>query len=116
MNYQNYQGAFRPAMPVNNESEINRQMPPKVQTPEIYIADNLFLNLGEDATFHMSFPDSKSERDRVFTGKIVEATRDHIMLHNESTGEWYLLPLLFLNYTVFRKEPKIPDIAKWHGN
>jgi len=112
MNYHEFNSNFRHALPQNNNQGVNN----KPKAPDVYIDDNLFLNLGQKAEFHMSFPDSKSERDRVFTGIIYEATADHVVLQSEKEGAWYLLPLLYLNYIVFRKAPKAPDLAKWHGN
>ena len=76
-----------------------------LKAPDIYIDDNLFLNKGKEGEFHMSFPDSNIERDRVFHGIIHEGTQDHIIVYNKEANEWYLLPLLYLNYTVFKDIP-----------
>ena len=37
----------------------------------------------------------------VFTGIIEQATRDHIVISNPSTGKWYLLLMVYLNYVEF---------------
>ena len=75
--------------------------------PEVFIENDFHANLGHNAIFHMSFPDSVKERDMIFEGKIVEAGRDHVVLHNNANGVWYLLPLIYLNYAETKEKPKL---------
>ena len=95
MNNQYYHAYYRQAPPIQE----------KVSAPDFYISDDLFLNLGKKGDFHMSFPDSAKERDMVFHGYIYEATSDHIIVSNPTINEWYLLPLLYLNYVKFNEKP-----------
>ncbi|HHX16952.1 MAG TPA: spore coat protein GerQ [Mollicutes bacterium] len=66
-----------------------------------YIENILRLNKGKIARFYMSFPDSVEWRDRVFTGTIEAAGRDHIVISDPNTGIWYLLRIIYLNYVEF---------------
>ena len=98
MNNEYYNPIYRQEPSVNN-------MTKQRGAPDIFIDDNFFLNMGHKGEFHMSFPDSATDRDRIFTGKIVEATADHISVHNEELNEWYLLPLMYLNYAITKEKP-----------
>jgi len=108
---------------MNNEyyNHFNRQTPPHVgnapkingdnkkKAPDFFIDDSLFLNIGIRGDFHMSFPDSSTDRDKIFHGVIVEATADHIVVHNDKHNEWYLLPLLYLNYAASKEQPNLKN-------
>ena len=65
------------------------------------VADILRQNIDVYASFYMSFPDSIEWRDRVFTGKIKNATRDFFLLYNEEEQKWYILWSIYINYIVF---------------
>lgn len=66
-----------------------------------YVENILRLNKGKVASFYMSFPDSNEWRDRIFTGVVEQAARDHIVISDPKTGKWYLLLSIYLNYIVF---------------
>lgn len=51
----------------------------------------------------MAFPDSIEWRDKVFTGIIEQAGKDHIIISNPQDGKWYLLLLIYLNYVEFEE-------------
>ena len=53
------------------------------------------------ATVYMSFTDSISYRDKIFTGIIEQAGRDHIILSDPNTGKWYMLLMIYLDYVEF---------------
>lgn len=85
--------------PKNNQSiNTGTNMFPIEQS---YIENILRLNRGKLATFYMSFPDSVEWRDKVFTGIIEAAGRDHIIISDPKTGQWYLLLMIYLNYVDF---------------
>lgn len=69
-----------------------------------YIENILRLNRGKLATFYMSFPDSVDWRDKIFTGVIEAAGRDHIIISDPKTGKWYLLLMIYLNYVEFEEK------------
>ena len=110
MNNDYYHNYFRTLPPENKTpSELDGFVSQKkVVAPDNYIDDSLFLNLGKSGEFHMSFPDSLNERDMVFHGSIYEGAQDHIIVYNSHANEWYMLPLLYLNYAVFKDKPNVP--------
>lgn len=72
--------------------------------PYQYAYNILNNNPNQIADFYMSYPDSVEWRDRVFSGRIIHATREYTLLRNEQTGEWYVLPSIYLNYVIFNEE------------
>lgn len=66
-----------------------------------YIENILRLNIGKKATVHMTFPDSAQFRDREFRGIIEQSGRDHIILSDPTSGTWYLLLMIYLDFITF---------------
>lgn len=83
----------------------NQQIAPtamnSIENEQSYIENILRLNRGKLGRFYMSFADSLEWRDRVFTGVIEQAGRDHIIISDPSTGKWYLLLLIYLDFVEF---------------
>ncbi len=71
-----------------------------------YIENILRLNRGKKARFHITVPGSKEWQDRVFNGIIEQSGRDHIIVSNPETGEWYLILMIYLDFVTF-EEPII---------
>lgn len=69
-----------------------------------YVENILRLNKGKVASFYMTFPDSNEWRDRIFTGVVEQAARDHIVISDPKTGKWYLLLTIYLDFIVFDEE------------
>jgi len=86
----------------------NMEMNPAEVLPleQSYLENILRLNKGRKVTMFFSFPDSIEWRDRIFKGIIEEAGRDHVIVSNPENGEWYLLPMIYLNYVNFNEEIK----------
>lgn len=80
----------QPTQPVSTTSE-----------EQSYIENIIRLNRGKYGKFYMSFPDSLEYRDRVFSGIIEQAGRDHIIISDPTTGKWYLLLLIYLDFAEF---------------
>ena len=55
-----------------------------------YVENILRLNKGKVASFYMSFPDSNEWRDRIFTGVVEQAARDHVVISDHKKGIFYL--------------------------
>ena len=66
-----------------------------------YIENILRLNKGKQVRIHMTFPDSTEFRDREFVGIIEQSGRDHIILSEPSTGKWYLLLMIYVDFITF---------------
>lgn len=72
-----------------------------LEEEQSYIENILRLNKGKLGKFYMSFSDSVDWRDKVFTGIIEQSGRDHIIISDPSTGKWYLLLIIYLDYVEF---------------
>lgn len=66
-----------------------------------YIENILRLNRGKQVEIYASYPDSNEWRDRVFSGIVEQSGRDHIILSDPQTGNWYLILLIYVNYVKF---------------
>lgn len=126
MNNNYYQNPMFPQEPVGTELEQfntpNQETAPNTITnsnPNInYVQlqgpynENIFrANTGKIASFYMSFSDSVEWRDKVFTGVIEEAGRDHVIISDPKTGKWSLLVLLYLDYVEFEEPINYPIIT-----
>lgn len=69
-----------------------------------YVENILRMNKGKIASFYMTYPDSNEWRDRIFTGVVEQAARDHIVVSDPKTGKWYLLLTIYLDFIVFDEE------------
>ncbi len=93
-----------PMFPGNSYYERDTNSPedlPNLAMEQSYIENILRLNKGKKATVYMSFTDSISYRDKIFTGIIEQAGRDHIILSDPNTGKWYMLLMIYLDYVEF---------------
>ncbi|RPF54058.1 spore coat protein GerQ [Aquisalibacillus elongatus] len=84
--------------------QMQGQFPPGQQLPRerSYIENILRLNRGKQANVYMSF--EFSDEQQIFTGTIEEAGKDHIVVADAETGEWYLLLMIYLDYVVFDEQ------------
>lgn len=79
------------AIPTNND----------VPFEQSYIENILRMNKGKKVTVHMTFPDSEQFKDREFSGIIEQSGRDHIILSEPSTGKWFLLLMIYVDFITF---------------
>ena len=110
MNGSYYQNPMFPGQGLNGNTVPNQQSVPsyeQTQTIPIsnaeqsYIENVLRLNRGKKAKFHITVPGSVEWQDRVFSGIIEQAGRDHIVVSNPETGEWYLILMIYLDFVTF---------------
>ena len=98
-----------PTFPTNQTPIQNTiQTPPgnissQSQMPfeQSYIENILRLNKGKRINAYFTYPDSNEWRDKVYSGIIEEAGRDHLILSDPTTGNWYLLRMIYLDYVEF---------------
>ncbi len=91
--------------PSNVTSDFNTSSyPVDLPMEQSYVENILRLNKGKIASFYMTFPDSNDWRDKVFTGVIEQAARDHYVISDPATGKWYLLLSIYLDYIVFDED------------
>lgn len=74
-----------------------------VPDEQSYIENILRLNRGKKARFHVTVPGSIEWQDRVFDGIIEQSGKDHIIVSNPSTGEWYLILMIYLDFVTFEE-------------
>lgn len=85
----------------NGYNNISPYTPAQPLNEQSYIENILRLNKGKRVEIFMSFPDSIEWKDRVFKGIIEESGKDHIILSDPNTGNWYLLVLIYVDYIKF---------------
>ena len=66
-----------------------------------YIENIIKMNIGKHARIYTSYADANVWKDRVFRGLIEECGRDHIVLRNQQSGEWYLILMVYVNFFEF---------------
>lgn len=69
-----------------------------------YIENILRLNRGKKAKVFASYPDSNDWRDRIYDGIIEEAGKDHLIMSSPSLGDWYLIPMIYVNWVEFEEK------------
>lgn len=69
-----------------------------------YVENILRMNKGKVASFYMTFPDANQWKDEIFTGVIEQAARDHFVISDPTTGKFYILLSIYLDYVVFDEE------------
>lgn len=107
--------------PSNNTNNISNNNLATIQAnnnmlalEQSYIENILRLNRGKLATFYLSYPDSVDWRDKTYTGIIEAAGRDHIIISDPKSGNWYLLLMIYLNYVEF--DEKINYSPQYYPN
>mgnify|MGYP000005441761 CR=1 FL=1 len=69
-----------------------------------YIENILRVNKGKKVSVYQSFADAGEWKDRIFTGIIEQSGRDHIILSDPETGNWYLLLMIYVDFIKFDEE------------
>lgn len=84
----------------------NQQYAPTVGMTEFpmeqsYVENILRLNKGKRINAYVSYPDSSEWQNKIYSGTIEEAGKDHLIIKDPTTGNWYLIRLIYLNYVEF---------------
>ena len=87
-----------------NQSLANTSMNEYIPDEQSYIENILRVNKGKRVSVYQSFADAGEWKDRIFTGIIEESGRDHIILSDPNTGNWYLLLMIYVNFIKFDEE------------
>ena len=95
---------------MNNNYVNSPYVPAQPLNEQSYIENILRLNKGKKVEIYMSFPDSIEWKDRIFKGIIEESGKDHIILSDPNTGNWYLLVLIYVDYIKFDENINTSDI------
>ena len=94
----------------NQQTAQNYMNDTDLPMEQSYIENILRLNKGKKVEIYMSFPDSIEWKDRIFKGIIEESGKDHIILSDPNTGNWYLLVLIYVDYIKFDESINSSDI------
>ena len=81
------------------EVSTNTNMPME----QSYIENILRLNKGKKAKVFCSFPDSNEWRDRIYDGIIEQSGKDHLVMSSPERGDWYLIPMIYVNWVEFEE-------------
>lgn len=78
----------------DNNTTVSTNMPME----ESYIENILRLNRGKKVKLYAAFPDSNDWRDKMFSGILEQAGKDHIIIRDVEKERWYLIPMIYLNF------------------
>ena len=99
-----------PTFPSNNIIENSNEFssPPNnissmsiIPNEQSYIENILRLNKGKRVNAYVSYPDSSEWQNKVYSGIIEEAGRDHLIISDPETGKWFLIRIIYLDYVEF---------------
>ncbi|NEU30470.1 spore coat protein GerQ [bacterium LRH843] len=84
---------------------VIRQQPVQAPLPfeQSSIENILRLNRGKIATVYMTYENNSERNAKVFTGRVEQAGRDHLVLSDVETGTNYLLLMANLDYVTFNE-------------
>lgn len=80
-----------------NNSNIYQNLPME----QSYVENILRMNKGKKVKAYVSYPDSSSWQNKVYEGIIEQAGRDHLIISDSKSGNWYLIRLIYLDYVEF---------------
>lgn len=88
--------------PYSSNSNLTPNIP-ILQTPreQDYIENVLQATVRLKLRVYMTFPDSVEWRDRIFEGILEGSGRDHLVLSDPKTGNWLIIPLIYVDYYEF---------------
>jgi len=102
-----------PTFPTN-QNQVSNQIPSSppgnissssmMPLEQSYIENILRVNKGKRVNVYMSYADSNEWRDKVYSGIIEEAGRDHLIISDPVNGNWYLLRMIYLDYVEFMEK------------
>ncbi len=87
-----------------NQTTAPTNMQEYIPNEQSYIENILRVNRGKKVSVYQSFGDSSEWKDRIFSGIIEQSGRDHIILSDPATGNWYLLLMIYVNFIIFDEE------------
>jgi len=94
-----FPGATSNNKPISPPGNISAQS--SLPLEQSLIENILRLNKRKKVNVYASYPDSNEWRDRIYTGIIEESGRDHLILSDPTTGKWYLIRMLYVNFVEF---------------
>lgn len=90
---------------MNNLDSNNNLKNKDLPMEESYIENILRLNKGKIVKVYVSYSDSNDYHDMIYTGKILQAGKDHLVMTNAEENNWYLIPMIYVNWVEFETKP-----------
>ena len=87
-----------------NQALVDTTQNEYIPNEQSYIENILRVNKGKKVSIYQSFADAGEWKDKIFTGIIEQSGRDHIILSDPTTGEWYLLLMIYVDFIKFDEE------------
>lgn len=85
----------------DNENLTGQQtVPPTQPVEQTYVENILRVNVGKKGTFYFSYTGSKTWNDKIYTGTLQQAGRDHFIIVTD-TGKTVMLLLVYLLWAEF---------------
>ncbi|MBQ9011081.1 MAG: spore coat protein GerQ [Bacilli bacterium] len=108
-----------PGNPLYSGGNIPNQQTANTAGPDFnfeqsYIENILRLNKGKQVQVYASYPDSNEWRDKIFSGIIEQSGRDHLILSDPQSGDWYLILMIYVNYIRF--DERIISSSEFYPN
>ena len=102
----NYPGSsiFSNGVILPNQTTSPKNYEEYIPNEQSYIENILRVNKGKKVSVYQSFADASEWKEKVFTGIIEQSGRDHIILSDPNSGNWYLLLMIYVNYIKFDEE------------
>lgn len=101
-----------PTFPGNTNNYNTNIVKEDTNMEQSYIENILRHNKGKMVNAYVSFPDSNEWRDKVFSGRIEQAGRDHLIISDVETGKYYLILMIYLNYVEFDERILYTEVYK----
>ena len=86
--------------PPENTPEMPATVPPTQPVEQTYVENILRVNVGKKGTFYFSYTGSKTWNDKIYTGTLQQAGRDHFIIVTD-TGKTVMLLLVYLLWAEF---------------
>lgn len=86
----------------NNNSIISNQS--YNNSNKIFLSNLIKINKGKKASVYLTIKNISNSDEKIFSGIIESAGFDYIILSNPENGNWYLFPILNVNYIIFDEE------------
>ena len=61
-------------------------------------------NIGKKIKIYLTFSNSKEWRDKMLSGIIENVNHDFLIVSDPSSGSWYLVPIVYINYIEFEEK------------
>lgn len=74
------------------------------QEEQTYVENILRMNRGKVATVYTTNENNPEWAARVFTGRVENAARDHVVLSDPQTGKRYIIFMVNIDYITFDEE------------